>query len=145
MKEDFLCPILSQQHLSKTTGHSFAKQEIQWWPERENKKKYTYRRQKCVKRQHIEKWCRRTQIFATHIYHNIMRGENSIATYMHLFCAYDNTLVRYSAISVTIHVYRGFIKLIRTPKVVFFNEKKRRFRNITRVKSIYSGRLYVES
>lgn len=39
MKEDFLCPILSQQHLSKTTGHSFAKQEIQWWPERENKKK----------------------------------------------------------------------------------------------------------
>lgn len=44
--------------------------------------------------------------------------------YVHLFCAYDNTLVRYSAISVTIHVYRGFIKLIRTPKVVFFNEKK---------------------
>lgn len=27
----------------------------------------------------------------------------------------------------------------------FFLTKKRRFRNITRVKSIYSGRLYVES
>lgn len=37
------------------------------------------------------------------------------------------------------------LSLSEHQKWFFFNEKKRRFRNITRVKSIYSGRLYVES
>lgn len=90
---------------------------------KKNPTKYTYRRQKCVKRQHIEKWCRRTQIFATHIYHNIMRGENSIATYISsaLMTIHLSGTLQSQSLYMCIE---DLLSLSEHQKWFFFNEKK---------------------